>query len=66
MDTAIHLFTRGSAAAAGEERERGALAAGYFADFTVIDRDITRNSDELLSVTAKMTVVNGIIAYEKA
>ncbi|MBY9080421.1 amidohydrolase [Paenibacillus sp. HN-1] len=66
VDTAIHLFTRGSAAAAGEERERGAIETGYFADFTVIDRDITRNQGELLSVRTKMTVVNGIIAYEEA
>ena len=60
---AVDLFTSGSAAAAGEENERGVISAGRRADFTVIDRDIYQEAEELLKVNVRMTVVNGKIAY---
>ncbi|AIQ17009.1 hydrolase [Paenibacillus sp. FSL H7-0357] len=60
---AIGLFTTGSAAAAGEERERGRIAPGLQGDFTVIDRDVLSDPEELLQVNVRMTVVNGKIAY---
>lgn len=60
---AIGLFTTGSAAAAGEERERGRIAPGLQGDFTVIDRDVLSDPEELLLVKVRMTVVNGKIAY---
>ncbi|MGV7117346.1 amidohydrolase [Paenibacillus kyungheensis] len=61
---AIHLFTVGSAQAAGEEQERGSIHVGKAADFTVIDRDITTDSESLLQTVVRMTVVNGKIAYQ--
>lgn len=60
---ALHLFTRGSAYAAGEEMERGSIEVGKRGDFTVIDRDITGDPDPLLQAKARMTVVNGEIAF---
>lgn len=60
---ALGLFTEGSAAAAGEERERGRIAPGYHADFTVTDRDIITDAEELLRVKVRMTVINGVAAY---
>ncbi|WP_431089728.1 amidohydrolase [Paenibacillus sp. 8b26] len=60
---AIHLFTLGSAVAAGEANERGSMAVGKVADFTVIDRDLSERPQTLLDVKARMTVVNGIVAY---
>ncbi|QWU17797.1 hypothetical protein SAMN04487895_105215 [Paenibacillus sophorae] len=60
---ALRLFTEGSAAAAGEEHERGRIAVGMRADFTVIDRDISASPKEMLAAKARMTVVNGRIAY---
>jgi predicted amidohydrolase YtcJ len=60
---AIRLFTAGSAAAAGEADERGSIAEGKAADFTVIDRDLSGSSEVLLDVKVRMTVVNGIVAH---
>ncbi|AKG34038.1 amidohydrolase [Paenibacillus durus] len=60
---ALRLFTEGSAAAAGEAHERGRIAVGMRADFTVIDRDISASAEEMLAAEARMTVVNGKIAY---
>ncbi len=61
---AIHLFTTGSAVAAGEKDERGWIAEGKAADFTVIDRDVAESPQALLDVKVRMTVVNGKIAYQ--
>lgn len=64
LGEALRLFTEGSACAACEETERGRLAVGYKADFTVIDRPLTEASpDELLKVRAVRTVVNGETAF---
>lgn len=60
---ALRLFTEGSASAAGEQRERGRIAPGFRADFTVTDRDITADAEEMLNVKVRMTVVNGAVAY---
>ncbi|WP_379132962.1 amidohydrolase [Paenibacillus sp. sgz500958] len=62
-EEAIRLFTAGSAAAAGEDNLRGELAPGHYADFTVIDRDVYKDSEELLKVNVRMTVVNGETSY---
>ncbi|WP_151735417.1 amidohydrolase ['Paenibacillus yunnanensis' Narsing Rao et al. 2020] len=65
LDTAeaLALFTGGSAAAAGEAAERGRIQPGYWADFTVIDRNIGADPEALLQAKVKMTVVNGRTAY---
>lgn len=60
---ALELFTRGSAFAAGEAGERGAIEVGNAADFTVIDRDIAGDPQSLLNTQVRMTVVNGEIGY---
>lgn len=63
LSESIRLFTTGSAAAAGESSERGRIAPGFQADFTVIDRDIRPDPEALLRVKVRMTVVNGEVAY---
>lgn len=61
---ALSLYTRGSAYAAGEERERGRLETGCFADMTIYDQDLfATDPDEWEHVRTLMTVVNGKIAY---
>jgi len=60
---AVALFTRGSAQAAGEADERGEIAVGKAGDFTVIDREIEGDPEQLLQAQVLMTVVNGEIGY---
>lgn len=60
---AVRLYTCGSAQTAGEERERGLLAPGYWADFTVLDRPFGEDPEEWLRIRVRRTVVNGETAY---
>lgn len=60
---ALGLFTRGSAFAAGEAGERGSIEVGKFADFTVLDRDLAGDPQQLLDAQVRMTIVNGKVGY---
>lgn len=63
---AVGLFTTGSAATIGKEKERGKLALGFDADFTVLDRDLfTVPVEGIVEANVVMTVVAGDIMYEK-
>ncbi len=64
LGEAVRLFTEGSALAAGEADLRGGIGAGKAADFTVVDRPLEGDPDELLKVKVRMTVVNGKMGYE--
>lgn len=60
---AVNLFTSGSAAAVSEQQTRGSIEVGKAADFTVMDRDIYTDAEQLLSAKVRMTIVNGETAY---
>lgn len=60
---AIQMYTLGSARAIAAERNRGLIKKGYFADFTIFDRDLF--TADVRHAQVKMTVVQGNIAYEK-
>lgn len=63
---AIKLFTEGSAQAVCRERERGKIAEGYLADFTVLEQDLfTIAEDAIPNVGVSMTVVDETIMFEK-
>jgi len=65
MDQAIAAYTTGSAFAEFEEKEKGKLAPGMLADFTVLDRDVTAASPEkVLATKVLRTVVGGKTVYE--
>ncbi|MBM7692901.1 putative amidohydrolase YtcJ [Peribacillus deserti] len=65
MYEAISLFTKGSAFAINSEYERGMIQRGFYADFTVFDKDpFTVTPEALLHTRAVMTVINGEIVYE--
>lgn len=57
----LAMYTTGSAYAVGEENERGKIAEGYYADFTVWDRPIC--SEIGASANVMYTICNGEIAY---
>ncbi len=65
MDQAIAAYTRGSAFAEFEEKEKGKLAPGMLADFVVLDRDVTATAaDKVLATKVLRTVVGGKTVYE--
>jgi len=62
---AIYAYTRGSAYAEFAENNKGKLTKGYFADFIVLDRDITSVAPpEILKTQVLRTVVNGQTVYQ--
>lgn len=62
---ALALYTKGSAFAAGEGKERGTLSVGKWADVTVFDRNLLEvDPEELPKVRVLLTLVNGRIGYE--
>jgi predicted amidohydrolase YtcJ len=63
---ALTLYTRNGAYIGFEEKSKGSLEPGKFADFIVLDRDVlTVPSDELKDVQVLMTFVGGELAYKK-
>jgi len=61
----IYAYTQGSAYAEFTESKKGKLANGYFADFVVLDRDITAVAPpEILKTQVLRTVVNGQTVYQ--
>ena len=64
MYEAVLLYTAGSAYAVGREGERGRIAPGFAADFSVFDQDIfSSGAGMLLKTKAVMTVVGGEPVY---
>ncbi|WP_057911414.1 amidohydrolase [Peribacillus muralis] len=63
---AFSLYTKGSAAAIGQEKRRGRIIKGYDADFTVFDVDVFAvDPEELLKAEAVMTVIDDRVMYHK-
>lgn len=62
---ALRAMTAGAAYAAFEEIERGTIATGQRADFTVLSADImTIPEAEILKTRCLMTIVGGEVVYE--
>jgi hypothetical protein len=60
IQQAIYAYTQGSAFAEFAEKKKGKLAPGYYADFVVLDRDITKVAPpSILKTTVLRTVVAG-------
>ena len=65
IDQAIAAYTTGSAYAEFAEKDKGTLAPGMWADFVVLDRDITKvKPAEILKTKVLRTVVAGKTVYE--
>jgi predicted amidohydrolase YtcJ len=64
VDEALRGYTLGNAYAAGMEKRLGMLAAGYYADLLLIDRDpYSAEAEELLHTQVLGTMVDGIWRY---
>lgn len=62
--TALQLYTSGSAWFSGEEKDKGKLVKGMYADFSVLSNDyFTIPNDKVREIESDLTVVNGKIVY---
>jgi predicted amidohydrolase YtcJ len=65
VEQALMLYTRNGAYAGFEEKSKGALEPGKFADIIVVDRDVlTVPADELKNVKVLQTFVGGTSVFE--
>jgi predicted amidohydrolase YtcJ len=63
---ALHAYTAAGAAATGDGDNRGAIAAGMWADLAVLSGDpLAVEPDALPQLSVDVTIVGGRIAYER-
>lgn len=63
-NTALKLYTQGSAKLVKLDADRGMLKENYLADFAIISEDyFSINENKILEITSNLTVVNGEIVY---
>ncbi|MFC5460994.1 amidohydrolase [Massilia niabensis] len=61
---ALKLMTTGSAWMSGEEKVKGTIKRGQYADFVVLPKDyFTVNTEEIKNFESVLTVVNGKVVY---
>lgn len=62
--TALELYTRGSAWFSQEQTKKGDIKVGMFADLVVLDRDYFTIADEdIKKIESDLTIVDGKIVY---
>jgi hypothetical protein len=65
-ETALELYTKGSAWFSNEQHTKGAIKAGQLADLAVLDADYFEVQDEAIkSIESVLTIVGGKIVYAK-
>jgi predicted amidohydrolase YtcJ len=65
-ETALELYTRGSAWFSGEQDKKGTIKAGMMADLAVLDRDLFQIAEEeIKNIESELTMVGGKIVYAK-
>jgi predicted amidohydrolase YtcJ len=65
IEEAIAAYTSGAAYAEFAEKTKGELVAGKWADFVVLDRDVTQiPAEQILATKVLRTVVSGKTVYE--
>src|SRR5438045_6723124 len=66
-EQALKMFTIWPAYAAFEEKDKGSIAVGKLADFTVLSQDIMKIPEpEILKTRAEMTIIGGEIVFQRA
>ncbi len=64
-DQALRAMTLSAAFACFEEKERGSIEVGKWADFTVLNTDIMQIPEkEILQARCRMTIVGGEVVFE--
>jgi predicted amidohydrolase YtcJ len=65
-EEALRSYTTWAAYAAFEERLKGTITIGKFADLTILSKDImTISPSEILTTDVEMTIVDGKVVYSK-
>ncbi|WP_117170574.1 amidohydrolase [Paraliobacillus sediminis] len=63
---AVSLYTKGSAYVINHEHDRGIIASGYVADFTIFDQDLFKvDKESIRNIKVEKTVVDGTIVYQR-
>src|SRR3989440_8196061 len=63
---ALRAYTAGNAFATFDEKQRGALAPGYYADVVVVDRNLFAiPAESLAAARVRVTIVGGKVVYER-
>lgn len=66
-EEAIRLYTREAAYLTWDEKKKGSLEPGKFADLIVLDRDpLTVPDEQLLDTQVDLTIVNGRVVFDRA
>jgi len=61
---ALKLMTEGSAWMSGEEKLKGTLAKGQYADLVILPQDyFTMNVEKIKNLESSLTIVNGKVVY---
>lgn len=64
---AIRLYTLDAARLAWDEKKKGSIEAGKFADLIVLDHDVLNApAEQLLATKVELTVLGGKIVYRGA
>lgn len=65
-ETALELYTRGSAWFSGEQEKKGSISVGQLADLAVLNSDFFEVEDEKIkAIESILTIVGGKIVYAK-
>jgi predicted amidohydrolase YtcJ len=66
VEEALRAYTRGSAYASFDEKDKGVLVPGALADFAIIDHDLTRiPAEQIRDARVVLTAVGGRVVYER-
>ena len=66
LEEALRAYTTGAAYAAYEEDHRGRITPGYWADLTVIGKDLRSiPPEEIADAGIDFTIVGGSVVYER-
>ena len=66
MEEAVRAYTMGGAYASYDERVRGTIRNGKYADLVVLDRDIFEiPAEEIKDAKVEMAVLNGEIVFTR-
>ena len=64
VEEAVYLYTMGAAFAEFQEKEKGSIEVGKFADLVILSSDIFAEKADVRSAYVTMTFVNGRLVYE--